>query len=468
MKVSLKGFRITKAVWIGFLLIFSLFQMNQANANVVGADTQNFNPTTSGIDFVTVQSSETLEPGFFNLGLFLNYSINSLPNYEGDTPADRTNFQDSLLSSDVNIGLGLARGWDLGISFPAVLKQTVESDVTLTRGEFASNGLTEVRVNSKFKVFGDNSHGMAVILSMNNNLIEDNPFAGSGAGNTYNLEIALDKTFGRVAVGINGGYRIRNPGDPLPGVPIEPLPNQWLASIGASYLLNDLDTKIIGEIFTSYPAESVATAQDRALASAELLAGIKTDLTGGLAFHAGAGTELFNGTSSPDWRVYTGLNYTFGPVWRYRETSGLEFRRVNNGNYYEAFFGEGIGDDFERTPGPGGGENFVIKDLLFEFGSDRLTKGFEEKLLKLVAYLRRPPVAKMMTIEGHTDSVGSAEFNLDLSKRRAKAVRKVVISQGWPADKIKAFGFGESRPIADNGNFQGRALNRRVEFRIER
>jgi outer membrane protein OmpA-like peptidoglycan-associated protein len=453
-----------KALAVLVVLISSRFLF----ANVVGADTQNFNPITSGIDFVTVHSSETLEPGYINLGVFLNYAVNSLPNYEGDDTSSRTNFQDTLLSSDVNFGLGLTKNWDLGISFPAVLKQSVESDVDLTRGEFASTGLTEIRFNTKFRIYGDNSHGLAAIFSVNNNLIEDNPFAGSGAGNTYNIEVALDKSFGKMAVGVNGGYRIRSPGEQLDGVPIDPLPSQWLASIAASYLLEDQDTKLIAEIFTSYPAASVETAQNRALASAEILGGIKTDITTGLAFHAGAGTEIFNGTSSPDWRVYTGLNYTFGPAWQYQQTDALQFKRVKNGNYVEAYFGQKIDNAFERVDSSPGGENFIIKDLLFEFASDRLTPQFEKKLAELVSYLRKAPQAKMMTIGGHTDSVGRDEFNLELSKRRAKAVRAAVIRIGWAPDKIKAFGFGETKPIADNGNFQGRALNRRVEFRIER
>ena len=50
-------------------------------ANVVGVDTQNFNPTTSGLDFVTVHSSETLKPGYVNFGFYLNYAGNTLPNY---------------------------------------------------------------------------------------------------------------------------------------------------------------------------------------------------------------------------------------------------------------------------------------------------------------------------------------------------------------------------------------------------
>ena len=62
---------------VGFVII--IFTIGTAQANVVGIDAQNFNPTSNGIDFVTVQSSETLEPGIVNLGLFFNYAINTLP-----------------------------------------------------------------------------------------------------------------------------------------------------------------------------------------------------------------------------------------------------------------------------------------------------------------------------------------------------------------------------------------------------
>ena len=70
------------------LLLLSLVACMRAQANVVGADTQNFNPTNDGLDFVTVHSSKTLSPGLLNLGVFVNYAVNSLPNYE-DTTTDR-------------------------------------------------------------------------------------------------------------------------------------------------------------------------------------------------------------------------------------------------------------------------------------------------------------------------------------------------------------------------------------------
>jgi OOP family OmpA-OmpF porin len=67
-------------------------------------------------------------------------------------------------------------------------------------------------------------------------------------------------------------------------------------------------------------------------------------------------------------------------------------------------------------------------------------------------------------VAGHTDSVGSEAYNMDLSLRRANAVRDWMISKGVAADRLIVKGYGESMPIADNGTAEGRFSNRRVEL----
>jgi OOP family OmpA-OmpF porin len=66
--------------------------------------------------------------------------------------------------------------------------------------------------------------------------------------------------------------------------------------------------------------------------------------------------------------------------------------------------------------------------------------------------------------EGHTDSIGSVSYNLKLSERRANSVRDYLITQGVPADRLEAKGFGKSQPVASNDTPEGRAMNRRVEL----
>lgn len=73
-----------------------------------------------------------------------------------------------------------------------------------------------------------------------------------------------------------------------------------------------------------------------------------------------------------------------------------------------------------------------------------------------------------LSIEGYTDSRGSDSHNLDLSQRRADAVRDYLVQRGYEADRVKSRGLGEGSPVADNASVEGRANNRRVEIVIER
>lgn len=443
------------------IFILSL-SFHVAHANVVGADTQNFNPTNDGLDFVTVHSSEVLNPGLLNLGFFLNLAVNTLPNYQDANNQSRTNFHDRLLSADFNFAVGIMKNWEAGFSFPMLLAQTVNSDVNTFRGEFAQTGLTEVRLMTKYQLMGDHDGGLAAVGSANFNQIEDNPFLGDGAGPTYNLELAADTTIGKYGLGVNAGYRIRNPGRGISGVPVEPFDDEYIASVAANYLLTSYQTKLITELFGSKPVNKSKFTSDRDASTLEWLLGIKTDITHSLAFHFGGGTEVFHGTSSPDWRIYTGINWVLGPLFsRPREV----FVRVDD-KPLKNLDDLDTGDPFAGNPNVN--EAFLARDVLFEFNSDQLQPEAKESLKRLVDYLNRPPGFTSLTIEGHTDSVGSAVYNQSLSQRRAETVRGALVELGAPAAKVKAIGYGESRPIADNGNFQGRAMNRRVEFKVKR
>jgi len=106
-----------------------------------------------------------------------------------------------------------------------------------------------------------------------------------------------------------------------------------------------------------------------------------------------------------------------------------------------------------------------ISDVFFGFNQYTLTPTAREKLAKiagiLIAYSRLCP-----HLEGYTDNVGSAEYNLQLSRKRADAVRDFLISQGVAAADVTAKGFGEADPVTSNATPAGRQQNRRVEMVI--
>lgn len=103
------------------------------------------------------------------------------------------------------------------------------------------------------------------------------------------------------------------------------------------------------------------------------------------------------------------------------------------------------------------------ENLLFDSGKATLKPGGQAFLDKLARALREKRLANVL-VEGHTDNVGSAQLNDELSERRALAVRQALIDRNVAASRISARGLGMAKPIADNGTPEGRAANRRTEI----
>jgi outer membrane protein OmpA-like peptidoglycan-associated protein len=104
-----------------------------------------------------------------------------------------------------------------------------------------------------------------------------------------------------------------------------------------------------------------------------------------------------------------------------------------------------------------------ISDVLFDFNKSALKPGAREKLAKVSGILLAYPGLQIQ-LEGHTDAVGSEEYNQKLSEDRASSVRDYVVGQGVPANTVTAKGFGKTQPVASNDNAAGRQKNRRVEM----
>ena len=107
----------------------------------------------------------------------------------------------------------------------------------------------------------------------------------------------------------------------------------------------------------------------------------------------------------------------------------------------------------------------TLGDVLFTTGRADLKAGAASNLDRLVTFLNQNPDRKV-EIEGHTDNVGSDDYNQGLSQRRADSVRSFLVQRGIGPERILASGMGEQRPVADNESDGGRQQNRRVEVII--
>lgn len=107
----------------------------------------------------------------------------------------------------------------------------------------------------------------------------------------------------------------------------------------------------------------------------------------------------------------------------------------------------------------------TIGDVLFDFGKAYLSPKADRNVQKLAVFLEKYPNRNVL-IEGHTDSVGSDEYNLDLSRRRADSVKDRLVGAGIDPARITTVGYGKKYPAVSNDTAANRALNRRVEVII--
>lgn len=113
-------------------------------------------------------------------------------------------------------------------------------------------------------------------------------------------------------------------------------------------------------------------------------------------------------------------------------------------------------------------EKIAISDkVYFEFDSDKINPVSFPLLDKVADVIIKNPRLKRIRVEGHTDNVGSDEYNLDLSSRRSRSVMNYLISKNVENSHLTYKGFGFRKPKTSNATPRGRAINRRVEFIIE-
>jgi outer membrane protein OmpA-like peptidoglycan-associated protein len=117
-------------------------------------------------------------------------------------------------------------------------------------------------------------------------------------------------------------------------------------------------------------------------------------------------------------------------------------------------------------PAPKPVERTIILDnVLFDFDKTAVKPDGAKILDRLIVFLKEN-ADKKVELEGHTDSVGTDQYNQSLSEKRAVSVKDYLTKRGVAASRIATKGFGESKPIADNKTAEGRAKNRRVEIKV--
>ncbi|MDT8311073.1 MAG: OmpA family protein [Methylophaga sp.] len=143
----------------------------------------------------------------------------------------------------------------------------------------------------------------------------------------------------------------------------------------------------------------------------------------------------------------------------------LDSDRDGTPDYKDLCPGTPLGVIVDQDGCPIGGENILsLTGVNFAFDKAVLTPEAEMTLDEAVALMQETDEVLEVRVEGHTDNVGSEQYNMDLSQRRAESVVQYLVDNGINASRLIPVGMGEGFPVANNETDAGRAANRRVDF----
>jgi OOP family OmpA-OmpF porin len=417
------------------------------------------------------------------------------------------NQRDDLIASRLTLHLLAAwsfQGLELGAHLPVALRQ--QTDFSLLTGQgvtgplvapIASTALGDLRLGAKLPLLDGARWPLDLAVLGDLRLPTGNPKAFLSDGLALATSVIGSRRFGPVRVDGQFGYLFRGTGQYAQLV----VHDGFSYGVGGSLDLPPVRRltrwKAIAELNGSWPRGFDAST-DRYRAPLSVRGGVRAWLTPTWSAEAGAGTGLGQvGYGHERWRIFAGVRWTpevVGPpdadddgdgVPNSRDLCPKQFGKAELDGCPDRD-GDGIPDREDRCPDqPGPAENagcplpeaeplvelqterLSLNDSIhFDTGLDTIKPDSHAVLDQVAALLKQHAELKQIRVEGHTDNVGAADYNKDLSARRAASVVRYLTGKGVEAGRLQAAGYGFDKPIASNQTALGRARNRRVEFTI--
>jgi OmpA-OmpF porin, OOP family len=462
-----------------------------ATARADGLDGERFVPSVGAEGtFVDEHPSVPSHLGW-SLGLFLNYADDQIV-LRDDAGNVASRPLHTGLTSDVTASIGLF-GWsELGIGLPLHLIYDGDLYTAGAARLDASAGIGDLRLVPKFTLLrrGTIQRHVLLGLAVPVSLPTGDAEAARGAGGaTVHPELLFAFHTGKLGLGFDAGYRWRS--QHPAGLPFgdEITLDPWLSYA----LIRALTLRVEG-----FAAKQVGASVTGADFPFEVLAGIDYAV-GNWDLYAAASRGITDGIGDPAIRIIAGVRYRHDAPRHegFEDSDGdgipdKDDRCRNEPEDEDGFQDEdgcpdpdndedGIPDAQDECPELKGdrahdgcpattyvkienGKVFIFGKVQFATGSARIDRRSEPLLDQIAQALIANPGVGTVRVDGHTDNVGDARFNLRLSEERAAAVREALIRRGVDGDRLTTHGFGETRPLAPNKSPAGRAKNRRVEF----
>lgn len=411
-------------------------------------DALSFKPANDQGFYLNVEQSQTLGRKGFALGVSGDYSNDSL-DLKNSSGAKLQDVIDNQIGMHIGAAFGLADWVNLGVGFSGTPYQQFTEPVTLAEDDGARFG--DIALDAKIRLANNKSSpiGLALVPFITFPTGSDEHFVGNGKF-TGGGKLVLDtaRISDRVSFSVNAGGQFRDKATLSPGA--QEIGHQFLYGAGVNVGIAK-SVQFVAEATGWTPFGDFFKSNNRNLSldgALKILPGEKHRVQ----LIAGGGMGLMKEAGVPDWRTFVTLAYHRPTE---KEAPAPEVVTVEVPVPYPVVV---------ETPQE---EVISTQDIHFAFNKALVQPESHRVLDGILLKIQNKPEVEKVRIEGHTDSVGSDEYNLQLSEQRANAVRTYLISKGYSADKLLAVGMGETAPIADNTTKSGRAQNRRVEFHLQ-
>lgn len=473
----------------------------QAQQMQQGFDIQPWRPTPGPRDLLIVPQSQPLRHKSVSVGTYFSFSLNPLVllNDQGQRQIELIR---NRLEMDLMAAVGLGDWLEIGLVFPLILYQSGGNmEATGSEGSVQSFARGDLSMIAKVPIVRRLSYakgfGAAALLRVNAPTGEEAAFAGQG-GWTFSPTLLGDYRFGGgTLLALQAGIYYR-PLIEFQSVAIGPA---FVAAAGIELpLVRKWGLTALGGGYVNVSFFKAPTTIREV--PAELMMGLRWYSSFGVTFTTGLNFGADCAVGVPAFRFF--ISAVFVPGQLNEKTAIDEFKKPPDDPDGDGIIGEkdlcpdekgtpendgcperdtdrdGIIDRMDECPNlPGrrayngcprvyAKENKIKINEAVHFATDQdiiLPESFS--ILEEVAQVMRAhPEWEELLVEGHCDSRASDAYNLDLSQRRAQSVLKFLLARGIEPSRLRAQGFGRSRPISDNRTEEGMALNRRVEFTI--
>ncbi|MCA1826429.1 MAG: OmpA family protein [Myxococcales bacterium] len=413
--------------------------------------------------------------------------------------------------------LDLLAGYSLGFvelaaELPIALWQDSDFSFLTAQGvtgplvdSIASTTIGDLRLGAKVPILDPARWPIGLAAVVDFRLPTGNGTAFMSDGWALAPSVVVTRSFGRVRLDAQLGYIARNQGQYAQLI----VHDGYVYALGGSFDLPKAGLidrwKAIAELDGGWPRGDSFSSTDRYRAPLEVRGGVRAFLTPRVSVEAGLGTGLGPvGYGHERWRAFVGISWG---------SPNTPAERAFVGPQAPDRDGDGVPDDVDRCPDqpgpadldgcpdddddgipnwqdkcpkqPGPAEHdgcplaegeplveitskrIMLNDSInFDTGKDTIKSSSYPVLDQVAKLLNDHPEMKKVRVEGHTDNVGNAGYNKELSHRRASSVVRYLVAKGVAESRLVPMGYGFEQPIASNATALGRAKNRRVAFTV--